>query len=328
MIQMLLNIILLIVGFVALIKGADFFVDGSAGIARTFHVPGVIIGLTIVAMGTSAPELAVSISAGLSGSNAIAVSNVVGSNIFNLLMVLGVCAVLNPLPVDDGIKKFDYPLSLIITLIIGIFGGNLILSGKVANIKDMDAQAGTLSRWNSLILVAIFIAYMIYTIYQAKKNPVQDESEEQTAPIWKNIIFIIGGLAAIIIGGNLVVNNARDLALAWHMSETLVGLTIVAIGTSLPELVTSVVASRKGENGMAIGNVVGSNIFNLMLILGVSGSIHPIGISVASFVDIGLLLGVSLIAYAFVCTGKKVSRVEGFVMVALYVAYTAFAIIR
>ncbi|MCH5252281.1 MAG: calcium/sodium antiporter [Lachnospiraceae bacterium] len=325
--QIVANCFILIVGFVALIKGADYFVDGSAAIARFFKVPGVIIGLTIVAMGTSAPELAVSVSAGLSGSNAIAVSNVVGSNIFNLMAVLGVCAILKPLPVDTGIKKRDFPISLAATFFVILLSANLVLAGKSTDIKNGSAMAGELFRWNGLVLLAAFILYMLYTIRMAKKNRVEEEASEPVV-LWKSILFIVLGLVAIIIGGQLVVNSARALALAWGMSETLVGLTIVAIGTSLPELVTSVVASSKGENGMAIGNVVGSNIFNLLLILGTSSSLHPIQISMASFVDLGILLGVSLVAYGFVCSGKRVNRVEGFIMTALYIGYTVFAILR
>lgn len=325
--DIVLNIFVLLVGFVALIKGADFFVEGSASVARTLKVPGVIIGLTIVAMGTSAPELAVSISAGLSGSNAIAVSNVVGSNIFNLLAVLGVCAIMKALPVEKGIQKRDFPLSLIATLLVFLMAGNLVLSGKCPDIHNMTAPAGTLFRWNGLVLIGCFVAYLLLTIYIAKKNRVEEETEEPL-PIWKSIVFIVAGLVAIIVGGQLVVRSAKALALGFGMSETLVGLTIVAIGTSLPELVTSVVASAKGENGMAIGNVVGSNIFNLLLILGISSMLHPIQIGVDSFVDLGVLLGVSLISYGFVCSGKKVNRVEGVIMVALYVIYTAYAIAR
>lgn len=325
--EILLNILLLAIGFVLLIKGADFFVDGSAGVARIFKVPGVIIGLTIVAMGTSAPELAVSVSAGLSGSNAIAVSNVVGSNIFNLLAVLGICAMMKTLPVDAGIKKRDYPISLVATLILLVLAGNLVFAGKSRDFHNVDAEAGILFRWNGIMLVAMFVLYIAYTIYLAKKNKVQEEDVE-ILPMWKCILFIILGLAAIVGGGQLVVENAKSLALAWGMSETLVGLTIVAIGTSLPELVTSIVASSKGQNGMAVGNVVGSNIFNLLLILGVSSTIHPITISMASFVDLGMLLGVSLLAYAFVCTGKKVNRWEGMVMTLMYVAYMGYSIWR
>lgn len=326
--DILLDIVVLLVGFVALIKGADFFVEGSASVARTLKVPGVIIGLTIVAMGTSAPELAVSVSAGLSGSNAIAVSNVVGSNIFNLLAVLGICAILKPLPVEKGIQRRDFPLSLIATLFVFLLAGNLVLSGRCPDIHNMSAPAGTLFGWNGLVLIVCFAAYLFLTIYVAKKNRDTGEEEQEPLPIWKSALFIAGGLVAIIIGGQLVVNSARALALSFGMSETLVGLTIVAIGTSLPELVTSIVASAKGQNGMAIGNVVGSNIFNLLLILGVSSMIHPIQIGVDSFLDLGILLGVSLISYGFVCSGKKVNRIEGGIMIALYAAYTAYAIIR
>ncbi len=322
-----ISIVWLLVGFVALIKGADFFVDGSASVARTLKVPGVIIGLTIVAMGTSAPELAVSVSAALSGSNAIAVSNVVGSNIFNLLMVLGVCALMKPLPVDRGIQKRDYPISLGATVLVVLLAGDLVLSGRSRNLRDGMAPAGMLFRWNGLVLFVVFIAYLALTIYIAKKSRTE-EDEEEPLPMWQSVLYILGGLVAIVIGGQLVVDNAKRLALALGMSETLVGLTIVAIGTSLPELVTSVVASLKGQNGMAVGNVVGSNIFNLLLILGVSSFVHPIQISVHSFVDLGLLLGVSLIAYGLIATGREISRIEGGVLVAMYAAYTAYAIIR
>ena len=296
--------------------------------AKRLKVPGVIIGLTIVAMGTSAPELAVSVSAGLSGSNAIAVSNVVGSNIFNLLAVLGICAILKPLPVGQEIKKRDYPLSLLFTLAVFLLAGNLVLSGQCKNIHDMNETAGTLFRWNGLVLIAAFILYLLYTIHIAKKNRLQAEEEIELLTPFQCAVYIVGGIIAIILGGQLVVDSAEKLALAFGMSETLVGLTIVAIGTSLPELVTSVVAAKKGENGMAAGNVVGSNIFNLLLILGVSSTIHPVEIMVASFVDLGMLLGVSLIAYAFIFTGRRVSRVEGGVMVLMYALYTCYVIAR
>ena len=326
--KMWLDLLLLVIGFVLLLKGADVFVDGSAGVARIFKVPGVIIGLTIVAMGTSAPELAVSVSAGISGSNAIAVSNVVGSNIFNLLMVLGICAMMKALPVDSGIKKRDYPISLVATLILLILAGNLFFVGKVTDYRNMNASGGVLYRWNGIILIALFVLYLAYTIYLAKKNKETENDEAKKMPMWQCLLYIILGLAAIIIGGQLVVIHAKNIALAWGMSETLVGLTIVAIGTSLPELVTSIVAASKGETGMAVGNVVGSNIFNLLLILGVSSAIHPIAISMASFVDLCVLLAVSLIAFGFVITGKRINRAEGFTMIVMYLAYTAFSIWR
>lgn len=324
----IVNFFVLLIGFAGLIKGADYFVDGSASVAKKLKVPGVIIGLTIVAMGTSTPELAVSTSAALAGSNAIAVSNVVGSNIFNLLVVLGICAMMKPLPVGEAIKKRDYPLSLFFTLTVFLLSGNQILRGKCSDIHNMRALGGTLFRWNGLLLIALFLVYLAITIYLAKKNRTQEEEEIEMLSSVKCVLYIVGGIVAIIIGGQLVVNSAKKLALAFGMTETLVGLTIVAIGTSLPELVTSIVAAKKGENGMAVGNVVGSNIFNLLLILGVSSSIQPIGIQVASFVDLGILLGVSLITYGFVGTGKRINRVEGAVLIIMYILYMAYAIIR
>ncbi|MCR4605556.1 MAG: calcium/sodium antiporter [Eubacterium sp.] len=325
---MILNLVILLVGFVALIKGADIFVDGSADVARKFKIPGVVIGLTIVAMGTSAPELAVSVSAGISGSNQIAVSNVVGSNIFNLIVVLGVCALLKPLPVDDRIKKRDFPICLIATIALVFMAGLYFIFGPRPDISDNLATAGIVSRIGGIILMVGFVAYMVYTVRYAKKNKTEDDDDTETAPLWKDILFIVLGAGMIVVGGDGVVSSAKNLAMVWGMSETLVGLTIVAIGTSLPELVTSIVASVKGENGMAIGNVVGSNIFNLLLILGVSSSITPIPVTVASFFDLSLLLGVSIITYIFVCTGKKITRIEGGIMVLMYIAYTTYAILR
>ena len=192
----------------------------------------------------------------------------------------------------------------------------------------MNASGGVLYRWNGIILIALFVLYLVYTIYLAKKNKETENDEAKKMPMWQCLLYIILGLAAIIIGGQLVVIHAKNIALAWGMSETLVGLTIVAIGTSLPELVTSIVAASKGETGMAVGNVVGSNIFNLLLILGVSSAIHPIAISMASFVDLCVLLAVSLIAFGFVITGKRINRAEGFTMIIMYLAYTAFSIWR
>lgn len=325
--KMWLDLLLLVIGFVLLLKGADAFVDGSAGVARIFKVPGVIIGLTIVAMGTSAPELAVSVSAGISGSNAIAVSNVVGSNIFNLLMVLGICAMMKALPVDSGIKKRDYPISLVATLILLILAGNLFFVGKVPDYRNMNASGGVLYRWNGIILIALFVLYLAYTIYLAKRIKKQKMMRQKDADVAMPSLYYIGPCSNYY-WRTACGNSCKNIALAWGMSETLVGLTIVAIGTSLPELVTSIVAASKGETGMAVGNVVGSNIFNLLLILGVSSAIHPIAISMASFVDLCVLLAVSLIAFGFVITGKRINRAEGFTMIVMYLAYTAFSIWR
>lgn len=324
--QIFLNFVLLIVGFVGLIKGADLFVDGSSSLARTFKVPGVIIGLTIVAMGTSAPELAVSSSAAINGSNEIAFSNVIGSNIFNLLAVLGVCALIRPIPIDRGILKRDFPISIVITLAMFAAVGLKIFTGFDFFGTPMSENIGTLSRPFSIILLVLFVLYIIMLVVMALKSKTEDDGEKPM-PIWKSLLFIAIGLACIIIGGNLVVNNAKDIAAAFGMSETLIGLTIVAVGTSLPELVTSIVASRKGENDLAVGNVVGSNIFNLLLILGVSGTIRPMAVNYASVIDLGILIFVSIVTLFFSLT-KKISRIEGAVMVMMYIATVVFAIIR
>ena len=321
-----LNIFLLIVGFVALIKGADFFVDGSASLARTFKVPGVIIGLTIVALGTSAPELAVSTSAAINGSNEIALSNVVGSNIFNLLMVLGVCAVICPIPIDKGIAKRDFPFSIVVSAAVLLAAGWNVFTGYYPLTTPMNDYVGVISRPLAIILLAVFVAYIAFLIYMAKKHPTA-ETDEKKLPVWKSLLLIVIGVACIVIGGQLVVENAKSIAAFFGMSETLIGLTIVAFGTSLPELVTSVVASRKGENGLAVGNVVGSNIFNLMFILGVSGAIHPIAVNFASVIDLAILIAVSVMTMVFALT-KKINRGEGAVMVLMYVATVVFAILR
>lgn len=325
--NILLNVVLLLVGFVALIKGADFFVEGSAAVAKKLHVPGVIIGLTIVAMGTSAPELAVSISAGLTGSNEIAISNVIGSNIFNLIVVLGVCAVMAPVAVDRSIMKRDFPFSIAITLLLAVFISDMILTGKSV-ITDTQARAGGISRWEALIFIILFAVYILITVRSAIKNRQTQQEEIEDMSGIKCAVYILGGIAAVVIGGQLVVNSAREIALFCGMSETLVGLTIVAIGTSLPELVTSIVASSKGQNGMAVGNVVGSNIFNILLILGVSSFIHPISAGMFSLIDICILLVMNVCVFIFATTGKKINRYEGAAMVLMYVAYTAYAIIR
>ena len=325
--MILLNVLILAVGFAALIKGADLFVEGSAGLAKKFHVPGLIIGLTIVAMGTSAPELAVSTSAALQGSNEIALSNVVGSNIFNLLGVLGICAIIHPVPVDNGILKRDFPISIISTILflLGTCAVTLF-SGRMFTQK-MSENAGNISRIAGFILLGVFILYIIYLIADARKHP-EPESETIIQPLWKCLLFILLGLAMIIGGGQAVVYSAKALALAAGMTETLIGFTIVAIGTSLPELVTSIVAARKGETGMAVGNVIGSNIFNLLFILGISAAIHPITINMASVYDLIILIVVTLITYLFSLSARTLKRSEGIIMVILYIVDVFFAIVR
>ena len=302
--------ILLIVGFVLLIKGADLFVDGASSVAAKLKVPSLIIGLTVVSIGTSLPEAAVSVSASLSGNNSISLGNVIGSNIFNLLMVVGVSSAILPIVTDRDMLKRDMPINIGITVLLGIllFDGNL-------------------SRLEALFLLLLLVAYMFLLIRSALKNRV--EAEETKVLSWaKSIVFIVLGVAAIIGGGQLVVNSAKTIALALGMSETLVGLTVVAIGTSLPELVTSVVAARKGDSGIAMGNVIGSNLFNILFILGMAGVIKPLTADAAFFIDTGILLGISALMLLFAFTKRKISRVEGITCVLIYVAYTAYIIMR
>ena len=307
--------VLLIIGFILLIKGADFFVDGSSGLAKIFKIPSVIIGLTIVSMGTSAPEAAVSITSGLIGENALATSNVVGSNIFNLLIVIGFCAIIDKVEADKDIRTRDLPLNVILSV---------LLLGLVA-------FDGILGRIDAAILLVIFVGYILWLVRDAMKNRTEETDNEKKKPLWLCLIFIVGGLAAIIFGGDIVVDNASIIAESLGMSKTLVGLTIVAVGTSLPELVTSIVASRKGENEIALGNAVGSCIFNLVFILGLSGVLSPInltGILNENIVDISVLIGVSIL-FTVICLAKKgVSRKSGIVCILLYVAYLAYIIMR
>lgn len=318
--------VLLVVGFIALIKGADLFVDGSSGLAKNFRVPGVVIGLTIVAMGTSAPELAVSTSAALKGANEIALSNVIGSNIFNLLVVLGICAVIHPMPIDKTIIKRDFPISIGITVLTLIaVGAPFLISGNIAEAKMSD-NIGEVSRIYSIILLVMFVSYIAMLIISARKDP-QEEDGSEPRPLWQCILLILVGVACIIAGGQFVVNSAKAIAVGFGVSETLIGLTIVALGTSLPELVTSIVASRKGENGLAVGNVVGSNIFNILFILGVSCTIHPIAVNFASLIDMAVLIAVSLMTLIF-AGSKNIGRVRGAVMVAVYIADVVFAVLR
>ena len=323
-----LDILILVVGFVALIKGADWFVDGAAALAKNLKVPGLIIGLTVVAMGTSAPELAVSTSAAIQGSNEIAMSNVVGSNLFNTLMVLGICALIKPLPVQKIVMKRDFPVNLFITVLLLLMtGGAALFSGRVFQ-AGMSDNVGMITRWMGIVLLVIFAAYIVYLVTDARRHPAEEEEEIKSMPTWKCFLFIVIGIALIVAGGEAVVYGAKEIARAFGMTETLIGLTIVALGTSLPELVTSIVAARKGETGMAVGNVIGSNIFNIMLILGVSSTIHPFAVNAASIYDMLILIGIGLITYVFALTSREIKRSEGILLVLLYAADMVFAILR
>ena len=302
--------LLLLIGFVLLIKGADFFVDGSSSIAGILKVPSVIIGLTIVAMGTSAPEAAVSINAGLAGNSDISLGNIIGSNIFNLLVVIGACAVIFPAKSNEDILKRDLWWNIGVSVLLFV----LILDGSI-------------SRMEGIILLAVFIFYLGLMVRSAMENRM-DETPMDVMPLWKSLLFVAGGLAAVVFGGDMVVDNASLIAKAWGMSDTLVGLTIVAIGTSLPELVTSITASNKGDSGIALGNAVGSCLFNILFILGMASSITPINAVPELIIDTAILIVVTILILIVAKTGKRTNRVEGIICVTAYIIYTAYIIMR
>ena len=324
--MILWDLLLLAAGFAALIFGADRFVDGSAALAKRLGVSELVIGLTIVALGTSAPELAVSTSAAIQGANELALSNVLGSNLFNLLCVLGACALIHPVPVEPVILKRDLPISIAGTVFLLLTAGGLLLPKDFAA-RSMAENVGTVDRLTGGVLLAGFLLYIVCLIRSAGKG-AEAETGAERMPGWKCAVLIAGGLALIAAGGEAVVYSAKALARAAGMSETLIGLTIVAAGTSLPELVTSIVAARKGETGLAVGNVVGSNIFNLMFILGVSALIRPVAVNLASALDLRILIAVSLLCLLFSLSAKRLNRGEGAVMLLLYGADVVFAILR
>ena len=307
-----IQFLLLIVGFVLLIKGSDFFVDGASSVASLLKIPTLIVGLTIVAFGTSAPEAAVSITSSFAGSNALALSNVIGSNLFNMMLIVGLCALLNELKIDRDVVKIDLPFLVAITIILTA----IILIGW--NISQIEG----------IILLVIIFGYIIFLIRNAKKSKESEVVEKPKMSLLRSIIYIVLGAAAIVIGGDFVVDSASYIAMAFGMSETLVGLTIVAMGTSLPELVTSLTALKKDETQLVIGNVVGSSIFNILFVLGASSAISPIAVNPNMITDIMLMLGVTILFYIFGKTQDKYDKREGAILVGLFIAYMAFAILR
>ena len=317
-----MSFVILIIGFFFLIKGADLFVDGAASIARKFNIPSMVIGLTIVAMGTSAPEAAVSITSSLAGQNDMSVANVVGSNFFNILIVLGVSSIIAKLPVQKNTIKKDTPFLLIVSALLLIF-----------------AFDKNISRIEGIIFLVIFV-YFLYTTVKSAKNTeestslsdneiaVSDNDIPADTPMFKTIILSLIGIAGIIFGGDMVVDSATSIATMFGMSANLVGLTIVAVGTSLPEFVTSIVAIKKGETEIAIGNVIGSNIFNILLVLGLATAIFPIAISTFALIDIVFMVAITILLYLFMKKDNCLVKKHGFIFIILYIAYMTYTIIR
>lgn len=308
--------LLLVLGFVLLIKGADFFVEGSSNIAKFLRIPTVIIGLTLVAFGTSAPEAAVSITAAISGNSDIAISNILGSNIFNLLCVLGITALFKDVIADKNVIKKDYMISIVAaTLLLALIGGYYYFGKELI-----------LGRIGGICLLVVLIIYLFNMI---KGISAEDKKKIESKKFsFKDILFIIVGLISVIMGGDLTVDCATVIAKEWGLSDRFIGLTIVAIGTSLPELCTSLVALLKGENDIALGNVIGSNIFNILFILGASSFFSPMHIAFESVIDLVILIGLSITVLIIFLKDYRLRNYEGASMIALYIAYCVYIFIR
>ncbi len=301
----------LVVGFVLLIKGADFFVDGASSIAGKLKVPSLIIGLTVVSMGTSAPEAAISISAAIMGSSDLSLGNVIGSNLFNLLMVIGLCSIIIPIAGERDVLRRDMPINIGVTVAFTI----MILDGM-------------LGRADAVILLVIFVAYLFILIGNAFKNRIEETAVQKPQSWLISILFVVFGMVAIVLGGDMVVDNAKIIAGSLGMSDTLIGLTVVAFGTSLPELVTSIVAAKKGETGIGLGNAIGSCLFNFLFVLGSAAVISPMTANGELLIDSCILIGVAALMLLFAWTKKRVGRIEGLICVVAYAAYTAYIIMR
>lgn len=316
-------LVLLVVGFILLVKGADFFVEGSASVAKKLKIPSLVIGMTIVAMGTSLPECSVSIIASLNESNSLSISNAVGSNIFNLMVVCGICTLFIPLEVAKDTIKRDFPFSIACTLLLLFTGYTSMTLGRTEGIVF-------------LVCFAFFILIMVKSAMKSRKisNEAMQEIDEELEEISEDLsgikclLYIVGGAIAIKFGGDFVVNGATSIARTAGVTETVIGLTIVALGTSLPELVTSIVAARKKEVDMAVGNVIGSNIFNILMVLGIAATISPITFLTENIIDIIVLVVFSGLVWAFAWTKKQLDKKEGIIMLVLYAIYTVYIIMR
>ena len=308
-----LQLLLLALGFFLLVKGADWFVEGSSGIADKFGIPQLVIGLTIVAMGTSAPETAVSITAALKGNANIAVGNVVGSNILNILIILGISSVITSIAVAKTTIRYEIPIMLGITLLLLAFGAN----------------GGTICLWEGIVLLLCFSGYLFYMFVMTKKGEMQSEAMEDTKkPIWKLLLAGVVGVGLIIWGSDITVDAATALAKTFGMSEKFIGLTVVALGTSLPELFTSVIAARKGKADIAIGNIVGSNIFNILFVIGTSALIIPVAFEASFVIDCLVAVAAGVILWLCVFHKKKLKRLDGIIMLAAYAAYFVYLLMK
>ncbi len=320
----MLQYILLVAGFVLLIGGAEYLVRGASSIARLLNVSDLIIGLTVVSLGTSAPELVVNIMASVSGSSGMAIGNVIGSNIFNFFVIIGLTALVAPIKLKNSLIKIEIPFAIVASFALIFVAGDSLFDGN----------PGMIDRGDGLTLLLFFSIFLYYIYLSAKKKeiPEQDVVDEQTKsyPVWLSLVMLAGGIAALMFGGELIVGSATEIAIKWGMSETVIGLTIVAVGTSLPELATSAVAAFRGNSDIAIGNVVGSNIFNIFLILGISSVILPLPFDPQSMHDAYIAALGTAMVLIFGLTGKKrlIDRKEGAILIITYVGYIVYLFYR
>lgn len=334
-----MNYILLLIGFVLLVKGADIFVESSSSIAKILKIPPLIIGLTIVAFGTSAPEAAVSITAALNGQNGMAMGNVVGSNIFNLLMVIGISGFIKTLSVDKAIISKEFPFLLLVSVLLFVLTCDVSLQGAATNI---------LSRGDGIVLLMFFIIFM-YSLLKVALGAMNSNSNPESSissdnaidlndgtlineniknkTLSKNIVLSIIGIILIVFGGQIVVKCSSEIASNFGVSDQLIGLTIVSIGTSLPEFVTSIIAAIKGESSIALGNVIGSNMFNILFVLGVSAVISPLSIDPMLFIDALFMIFTTLLTYLFAIKKKDVNKYESTILIVLYIGYMSYLLI-
>lgn len=317
-----MDILLLLIGFVLLIIGADKLVDGASAISRNFKIPNIVIGLTIVAFGTSAPELVVNAFSSFDGHNGLVMGNILGSNIFNIAAILGLAAIFKPLVVKRNTTWLEIPFNLLAITVLALLCLDLTIGSHDQNI---------ITKSDALILLAFFIIFLVYNVELALKGGEEStiESNEKQISNGKGSVLLVLGLVGLVIGGKLIVDSAVSLASTFGMSERLIGLTIVSIGTSLPELATSVVAVRKGKVDIAVGNVIGSNIFNLFFVLGISGLINNIPVPDNSFMDIylNIILAIMLMIFVFLGKGRKINRIEGISLLIIYLAYMTYLIL-
>ena len=310
---MIVNILLLVLGFVLLIKGADFFVDGASSTAQNFKVSKMLIGLTIIAFGTSAPEFAVSMQSLAKGSTDMLLGNVIGSNILNILLILGVAAVINPIKISDNTVKKELPICMLLsTLLVVLF----------LDIKLADGLVNQITRSDAIVILLFFTIFIYYLVSLVKQKKEKNEEKKPKFKLGKSLLFVAIGLAGIILGSDMVVNNASDIAVSLGLSERIIALTIIAFGTSLPELVTTIVSSKKGEQDLLLGNIIGSNIFNMCVVLGIPvalyGTITPDSFN---YIDLVVLIGSTFLLFLFAETKRTITKMEGYLMLFTFIIY-------